>query len=460
MKTVFKGLTAAALGAAVLAMPAEAQQKGFSLGLHGGYLNSGSLAEAPNPSDADLKIDNGDIWGGGLEWWLGSKRFGFRLDGAYAANPWAIETGQDNGLFDNENYQRLEQFGQVDTWFADASLMMRLLSPTPDRRFAPFLSIGTGLMHWDHEGENLDLEFPPANAYIYGEDQTEWALTAGVGTDLFFSDNVALRLEVKDYWNTDSPYLVLDDRDRDHEGGHNLTYRAGLQFFFGGARVEEPGFVRPEPEPAPAPAPAPEPEPEPEIETLSMCVVTDDYGVEMVEASRVVGTNRIYVMRNGREVAFNTAYPVSEPVYVRSSRWYVADQPLVVDLASEDAGDIDDELDDAIENRIEAADYEANRFEFVRFGTATRMPARDLMFVGTIDGTPLWARTTEVGMLRTELQNRLRVTSELDEILDDEDFAERFAKQITTFYTAVEPAEANCVFQPISTTHVVRRTRG
>ena len=455
MKTVLKGLAAAAVTAAVFALPAQAQTRTFSLGLHGGYLNTGSLAEA-EPSDVDLKLDNGDVWGGGLEWWLGSKRLGLRFDGAYASNPWAIETGLDNGTFDNENYERLEEFGQVDTWFADADLMLRLFRPERDRRFAPFISLGTGLMHWDHEGENVDLELEDADAYIYGEDQTEWAVTGSVGTDFFFSPSVALRLEVKDYYNTDSPYLMLSDMERDHEGGHNLSYRAGLQFFFGGGEVEEPGFVAPEPEPEPEPMP----EPEPEIETVSMCVVTDDYGVEIVQASRVVGTNRIFVMRNGREVAFNTAYPVSEPLYVRSARWYVADQPLVVDLASEDYGDVDDELDDAIENRIEAEDYEANRFEFVRFGTPTRMAANDMMFVGTIDGTPLWARTSEVGMLRTELQNRLRVTSELDEILDDEDFAERFANQITTFYTAVEPAEANCVFQPISTTHVVRRTRG
>lgn len=457
MKTVLKGLTAAALAAGIMAMPGDAQQRTFSIGGHGSYLNTGSLAEA-EPSDADLKMGNGMAWGGGLEWWMGaSKRMGLRLDGSYTSQPMWIETGLDNGLFDNNNYDEVAELPELDTWFADAALMLRLFGTQPDRRFAPFLSVGTGLMHWDHEGDNADIEFEPANAFIYGSSQTEWALTGSVGTDFFFSPSTALRLEVKDYYNTDSPYLVLSDQERDHEGGHNIAFRAGLQLFFGGGQVPEPGFVQPEPEPAPAPAPAPEPEPE--IETLTMCVLTDDYEVEMVRASRVVGTDRIYVMRNGREVAFNTAYPVSAPIYVRSARWYVADQPLVVDFTAEDPGDIDDELDDMIENRITADRFEANRLEFVRFGTATRVPTRDLMFVGTIDGTPLWARTTEVGALRTDLENRLRVTSELDEILDDEAFAARFAN-IRTFYTAVEPGEADCIFQPISTTHVVRRTRG
>lgn len=436
MKTVLKGLTVAAASAALLAMPAEAQQRTFSIGAHGSYLNTGSLAE-DEPSDNDLKMGNGMAWGGGLEWWMGaSKRVGLRLDGSFTSQPMWIETGLDNGLFDNKNYATVAELPELNTWLADAALMFRLFGTEPDRRLAPFLSVGTGFMHWNHEGEDVNFEYTPANAFIYGSSQTEWALTGSVGTDFFFSPGAALRLEVKDYYNTDSPYLVLSDQERDHEGGHNIAFRAGLQLFFGGGQVPEPGFVRPEPEPAPAPAPVRE---EPEVETLTMCVLTDDYGVEMVQAQRVVGTNRIYVTRNGREVAFNTAYPVSEPVYVRSARWYVADQPLIVDLTREN--------------------FEANRFEFVRFGTATRMPARDLMFVGTINGTPLWARTSEVGALRTDLENRLRGTSELDEILADQAFAERFAN-IRTFYTVVEPGENDCVFQPISTTHVVRRTRG
>ena len=80
--------------------------------------------------------------------------------------------------------------------------------------------------------------------------------------------------------------------------------------------------------------------------------------------------------------------------------------------------------------------------------------------MGSIDGTPLYAKISDVGDLRTELNDRLRTTTDLDDILDDEGFADRFVNEIETFYLAVEPGTTDCVFQPVSSTRVVRRTNG
>ncbi|MEX0913531.1 MAG: HNH endonuclease signature motif containing protein, partial [Demequina sp.] len=53
-----------------------------------------------------------------------------------------------------------------------------------------------------------------------------------------------------------------------------------------------------------------------------------------------------------------------------------------------------------------------NWIEFVTFGSTAPVRSTDVMYVGTIDGTPLYARTTEVGPLRTDLENRLRAARE------------------------------------------------
>jgi hypothetical protein len=459
MSNVLKSLTLAAALAGAFAAPAAAQQKSWGFGLHGSWQSSGELAEA-EPSDTDLKLEDGWTVGGGLEWWFGSRRVGLRLDGAYTQRPWMLEFGEDSGFPQDERDEAtasLDQFGELDTWFADASLMLRLLQPTVDRRFAPFVSVGTGLIHWDHEGENADLELDAADAYIYGEDQTEWALTGSIGTDIFFTESVALRLEAKDYWNSDSPYLVLSDQERDHEGGHNVQLRAGLQFNFGGARVVEPGFVA-APPPAPAPAPvvaAPAP---PATERVTMCVVGDDGRLQTVDATRYLESGQIFVTRNGREVAFTTAYPITEPRYVRGAPWYIANQPLVVALNFDDmGGDVDDELDDAIENQDELP---ADRLEFVRFGSTGPLPMGDVLYIGSMDGTALYATRADIGSLLPELEQRLTGNRDLDDVLDDEEFADRFVNEIENFYLAVEPGSASCVFQPVSSTRVVRRTNG
>ena len=460
MKTVLKGLTMAALIAAV-ATPAQAQQKAWGFGLHGGWISTGSLAEA-EPSDTDLKLDDGWMGGAGLEWWFGSRRVGMRVEGNYFKQPFVVYFGRTEtsflDLFKEEDRPLMERLTGVETILADVDLMLRLFPTTVDRRFAPFVTVGTGLIHWDHDwpGPLETRELEGANALVYGDSQTEWALTGGIGTDLFLTESVALRLEARDYWNSDSPYLVLDDQERDHQGGHNVLWRAGLQFNFGGARVQEPGFVAAPPAPAPPPvvaAPAP-----PATERVAMCVVDTSGRLQTVEATRYIETGQIYVTRNGQEVAFSTVYPVVTPNYVRSADWYVASRPLILALNEDDmGGDIDDEIDDAIE---QMDDLPANRVEFVNFGARGPLVMGDVMYVGSIDGTPLYAKISDVGDLRTDLNDRLRTTTDLGDILDDEEFADRFVNEIETFYLAVEPATGDCVFQPVSSTRVVRRTNG
>lgn len=214
----------------------------------------------------------------------------------------------------------------------------------------------------------------------------------------------------------------------------------------------------PEP-PAPSAAPATEP--------VSMCVVGADGQLRMVNGWRDLADGGVYVSQNGLDVPFSTAYPAASPTYVKGAPWYVAARPLVVGFDSHDlGGDVDDELDDAAEKLAR------NRMEFVNFGATQPLPMGEVLYIGQIDGTPLYATRADIGGLLPDLEARLRVSRDLDQVLNDEAFATRFATEIRTFYTVVEPGAptvgdaastsrgGSCVFQPMSSTHALRRTRG
>jgi hypothetical protein len=453
MKTVLRGLIAAGFAAAFVAAPAAAQMKSFGLGVHGAYFQSGKLAEN---GDTELDLDNRGAYGAGLEWWFGSRRVGLRFEGTHTDSPFQLEfdSSLEPDPSGSDPQTELDGFGTVDTWMANASLMIRLLSPSVDRRFAPFISLGGGFVRWDTENETVtDLRLTEVDAQVYQEAQSEGAIFGSIGTDIFFTPGVALRLEAKDYYNPSSPYLMLSTLAGDpehHGGGHNMLWSAGLQFMFGGAPVEEPGFISVAPEPEPAPPVVVQAPPAPTTESVSMCYVDQNGRLQTVSATRMLSNGNISVMRNGQSVAFTTAYPSSEPYYIKGASWYVASRPLIIDLSN----------GTTIVTADADATMPANRVEFVNFGSTQPIATTDLVYVGSVDGTPFYARGSDVGEFRTDLDARMRVSSNLSDMLEDATFADRYVNEIQTFYVPVEPGSRDCVFQPVTSTHVVRRTRG
>jgi hypothetical protein len=119
----------------------------------------------------------------------------------------------------------------------------------------------------------------------------------------------------------------------------------------------------------------------------------------------------------------------------------MADQPLVVNLDTD--------------TRVAAADR--NRIELVLFGGPAQRSAADLAFVGTIDGTPIYANRNDVAPFRSRLEAQLTSTTDIATILRADQQLARDFGGVSSYYVAVEP---NCVFQPMSVTHFVRRTRG
>lgn len=454
MNRNLKRLSVVAALVAAAALPGESSaqsQAGWgSLGLHTGWMNPAQHAVGPTE---ELGFDETMGIGGSLDFWFGnSRRWGLGLEGTWSNwGEWDPDGRDDFGY-------------RVQFATYDASLQFRLATPTATTRWLPSLSLGiggvtanpdddpeipfsaaycTGGMGTTTEGR-ATCAYEPADVMLTTDLSSELAVVPGVALDFFLSPSVALRLEAKDYWTNDSPYVRLSNGIT-HEGGHNLQFNGGLAFYWGGRRVAEPGFVSQEPvviTPPPAPAPPPPPPP-PAEERVTMCIVDPNgFSVRTIEAISLPSENRVYVMRNGQRVLFSTAYPSTGPVYVRSATWYTNDQPLVVNLETAN---------------VTVAPDQRNRLELVTFGSAGTRNAADLVFIGTVDGTPIYANRTDVASFRTRLDAALATSNDLGTIMRADAELAREIGAVDSYYVAVEP---NCVFQPVSVTHFVRRTRG
>src|SRR5262249_44821857 len=160
---------------------------------------------------------------------------------------------------------------------------------------------------------------------------------------------------------------------------------------------------------APAPEPPPPP-PAPKTEPVAMCIVNSQSGqLEMVNATRLLDTREIVVVRNGQPTAFATAYPANDPYYVQNSSWYVASRPLVISLDAKTGTRTDAKVE-----------LPANRIELVNFGSTTPLMSNDLVYVGSVNSTPLFARRSDVASdLMSDLQTKLSTTHDLETILAD-----------------------------------------
>ena len=127
-----------------------------------------------------------------------------------------------------------------------------------------------------------------------------------------------------------------------------------------------------------------------------------------------------------------------QQVYRGFEPWYVASRPLTLHLDREKPKHVDDALEDA-------AEHVAARVELASVGATQPLLMGDMLYIGEIEGTPIYARQIEIGDLLPELAAHLRVTRDLDKVLDDKAFAARFANRVHTVYTMVGPGSTSCL---------------
>lgn len=255
------------------------------------------------------------------------------------------------------------------------------------------------------------------------EDVNLWS---GTGDLLFrFARRFALRLEVGDrIW--DSPTIRVDLGTDEDVGNviHEIYGQLGLHLLLGVAPIERVAVVPPPPAPPPPPA----------EEAVTVCVIDPNtYQISYINAIYVPSTRDTLVVVNGQRVDVSTAYPERSPLYVSTSRWYTAGEPLTFTMAGMET-------------------------EWVTYGGGRVIDPRDLAFLGTVDGTPVYANVDDVAGIRRELEElRDRRGDDLEDILENRSDLRAKLMELEVVYV---PLESGCVFQPLRLVEEVRKVRG
>ncbi|HEX6938144.1 MAG TPA: hypothetical protein VF158_01940 [Longimicrobiales bacterium] len=415
-----------------------------------------NIIDVDNFGFLDLTLEPGWVVGTQLEYWFGSGRFGLRANGGYTERSFDLEGDNDffidliDGFddFDDVDGDNDLAFGDVNVWLLDGDLMIRILRPGRDRVWAPFVSLGAGVVIYNPAGR-APVIIPPANAAIGdfefvgvdldddgdiddfdletgdGNSETKFATAFGLGTDILpgwslGNFGIGIRLEVADHIAWDSPADPLFGGD-DFDPVHNVRFTAGLLTTFGRLFEEEVVAVAPPPAPPPPPA----------EEAITVCVIDPNtYEVEFVNAVYMPSSGDTLVVVNGQRTPLGTAYPVKSPVFVGNAPWYTAGEPLTVTIAGVET-------------------------EWVTYGGGRVIEPDDLAFLGTVNGTPVYADADEVAAVRNELRDM--AVMDLERRLEERRELREAIADIEVVYV---PLEANCVFQPLRRVEEVRKVRG
>jgi hypothetical protein len=211
-----RGLMVVALLAA--ASPAAAQDYEWAAGYNAGGVWFSAMNEGAG-TGSELALDPGWIMGLQFERWLGSGRLGVRVNGALTERPLPLQGSTPD----------------IGVWMADVDLLLRLLSPEPERTFNVFLSAGGGGVRYKlGSGDFLNLN--EANASYPGNDKARWAATGGLGADFLTSwrwdeQPIGVRFEVVDHVTFKSPFTPISGGD--FSAIHNVRFVIGLFSGFG-----------------------------------------------------------------------------------------------------------------------------------------------------------------------------------------------------------------------------------
>lgn len=208
-------ILALALAFLLIGSPAGAQEHTAAIG----YGAGGASFSAFNAGGgAELALAPGWVATAHVERWRQAGVWGGRVAGGYSRRP--LEGAGDDR--------------DIELWFADLSLMARLLPPHARRKLVPFVAAGAGVVNYAL-GEGIPVLIPDAHARYDGDSEREWAGTVGAGVDLLGLvawDDVPLgfRLELADRITRRSPFdRLLDSGGGDSYGSvHNVTLTIGV----------------------------------------------------------------------------------------------------------------------------------------------------------------------------------------------------------------------------------------
>jgi hypothetical protein len=458
MKGFVRGALIAAIALPFAAMDAAAQAYRFDVGLKGGgafwtkTLSDDELGE----NTEDVKFKQGWLTGADLTFWF-RDRIGVRANLGYTERPLHQErtvstvTGDDNLIND------------VNLWSGSGDLLFSFAN-RPDSwggtEIAPYVALGIGAKWINPSGDHAVVQdteenkewngvaFTPESSaaidpsYVLGENNSLMGLL-GLGTQIRFTPNLALSLEIGDRMfktpiygpvtNVVVPGAVITVANDERLGKmtHELYGEAGLHFLFGLDRPE-PVAVVAAPAPRPTPMPAPTPAPVIEERTTEVCVIdpSSDMGVRTVTAYTTSGSD-LMVMSNGQRVPLNST--LGNVTVASNSDWFIQGQPLAMTFGSE-------------------------RTQFTTYGNSRMIESSDLAYLGTVNGVPVYADRADVSNFSSSLidARRNRGNELRTAVTPGSDIATGI-RNLRVVYVPLQPT--GCVFQAMQRVEEVRKNR-
>ena len=248
MKSMYRAALMVAAFVFLLPLSARSEIKAgsFEVGPFGGY----------NFFQNNQNLENRPVFGGRLGYNF-TKHFGIEGAGEFIRTSVAdkARTGLTEGQFGSP-------MDKVDLTFYHLDAVYHFI---PDGNFNPFVVVGFGGAHYRPEISTKDMA----------------AFNVGVGAKYWLTDNIALRVDLKDYMVTE----IF------HETYHNIGATIGITFAFGGKAKPAPAQVakyepipepKPEPKPEPLPTPPPPPPPEPRVEEKVVIMASEPMVEEKV----------------------------------------------------------------------------------------------------------------------------------------------------------------------------------
>ncbi len=189
------------MGAATLAAGATraaAQDYDADIGWGGGGVFFTNLADGPQA----LKLQAGWLANAHVEKWWG-RRVAGRIGGAFTQRP--LQLGSASAV------------GDIRTWMADASLLLRLAPASDERTVSPFIGAGVGVVSYQ-VGTGPRVVIGEAGAIYSGHDENQFAVLGSVGFDILpdlrwgmnDSQQIGFRIEATDRVALQSPFQDLN----------------------------------------------------------------------------------------------------------------------------------------------------------------------------------------------------------------------------------------------------------
>lgn len=387
-----------ALVLAVAVLPASAQNYWFDLGVNaGGSLHTKMIGADDGFNGGDLKFGTGWLLGSQLTIWP-SARIGLRANLNYADR--ALEA--DNEIAPD-----------INLWSGSGDLVFRLKTPNPSWQGSetlPFLAVGLGRKWVNPAGDQYVCYDQPrgeiwnceplakgaagANSFAVGEWKESLMVLLGVGADFRLSPHLLARLELNDRiykpqvqalngYLGGNLYSATDGEENLSAMVHELGASVGLSLAFGmrGETMMAPPPPPPPPTrqapPPPPPAP-PAPPPPPRVDDINVCVVdlAAQGGMRSVAAQFRHASSDTVVTQGGTTRALRST--LGNVQTAANADWYVRGTPFVMTMGQ-------------------------YREEFVTYGQPSTPACNSLVYVGNVNGYPVFVNPNDIAAYRDGL---------------------------------------------------------